>query len=171
MRLNVIKRKCGMCRACCTTMDVAELRKPGNVTCEHVCESGCGIYDTRPGGCRLYNCAWLQGLLTEEQRPDRLGLELHPDPSSRLHAIAKGRFLIANEVWSGASQAEPAANALKLLSATGWLVYVRQMPPYLPGQMGRSLIGPAELVVQAQGLAMYRRDADGGRVLDSIPAD
>lgn len=79
MNLNVLKsrraqRGCGECRACCTTCAVVELNKPLNTPCQHLCDRGCGIYESRPNSCREYDCAWLQGHLSDKHRPDRSGI-------------------------------------------------------------------------------------------------
>lgn len=67
-------RQCGECTACCEALAVAELNKPRYQRCAHLCEKGCGSYETRPGACRDYVCLWLQGFLDEQDRPDRLGV-------------------------------------------------------------------------------------------------
>ena len=79
VKLNVVnarrgQRSCDECTACCTTCAVVELGKPLNTPCPHVTARGCGIYDSRPGSCRAYDCAWLQGHLPEKYRPDRCGI-------------------------------------------------------------------------------------------------
>ena len=69
---------CDGCTACCKIMKIRELNKPGNTWCQH-CRIGvgCGIYDTRPESCRVYECVWLQS-----QRGGKpLPLELRPDTS------------------------------------------------------------------------------------------
>ena len=54
-------RACGPCRLCCTTHSIVELEKPAGVRCQYVNNScGCTIYSTRPQGCRVWECAWLQ---------------------------------------------------------------------------------------------------------------
>jgi hypothetical protein len=69
------RRECGLCTACCTILGVTELHKPVNVECEHVCEGGCSIYDTRPRTCRDWSCDWKNGLIPgEDLRPDKLGI-------------------------------------------------------------------------------------------------
>jgi len=71
-------RSCDGCTACCKILKIRELDKPANTWCEH-CEIGvgCGIYDTRPESCRVYECVWLQS-----QRGGKpLPLELRPDTS------------------------------------------------------------------------------------------
>lgn len=67
---------------------VDELHKPGGTPCRELlpeyrsgrrrvaggsAPGGCGIHATRPGICRAYRCAWLQGRFEEGDRPDRLG--------------------------------------------------------------------------------------------------
>lgn len=68
------RRACGECRACCTTCAVHEIDKPVNTPCQHLCERGCAIYESRPNSCRIYDCAWLQGYFSEKQRPDQCGI-------------------------------------------------------------------------------------------------
>jgi len=69
---------CDGCTACCKILNIEELNKPGDTWCTH-CEIGvgCGIYETRPEACRVYECVWLQ-----TQRGGKpLALELRPDKS------------------------------------------------------------------------------------------
>src|SRR3954453_4193121 len=67
-------RQCGECTACCMVMGVAEVPTPFYTPCPHQTEAGCAIYDKRPGPCRDFYCEWLVGGLTEDDRPDKLGL-------------------------------------------------------------------------------------------------
>lgn len=69
---------CDGCTACCKFMKVRELEKPAHTWCQH-CKigEGCGIYDTRPESCRVYECVWLK-----TQRLDKpIALALRPDKS------------------------------------------------------------------------------------------
>ncbi len=69
---------CDGCTTCCKTLKIRELDKPGNTWCQH-CKIGvgCGIYDSRPESCRVYECVWLQ-----TQRLDKpIPLALRPDKS------------------------------------------------------------------------------------------
>ena len=66
-------RKCGECTACCTTHGIREIDKPAMKECEHVCDKGCSIYETRPESCARYECAWLQGMFDDKFRPDKCG--------------------------------------------------------------------------------------------------
>jgi hypothetical protein len=109
-------RACGGCTACCTVLAVDELRKPMRWACEHLACDGCRIYETRPKGCRDFDCLWLRGEICgdESRRPDRLGVIVD---SFRDAATNNSRF-VAFEVWTAAF-AEPAAAALLAeLSAT-----------------------------------------------------
>jgi len=69
---------CGNCTACCKIMIVEALDKPSNTWCPH-CKiaEGCGIYESRPDACRIYECVWLQS-----QRGGKpMAFELRPDKS------------------------------------------------------------------------------------------
>lgn len=67
-------RRCGSCSLCCTLLRVDELAKPAGIPCEKLREGGgCGIHPSRPGICRSYRCAWLEGRFDESDRPDLLG--------------------------------------------------------------------------------------------------
>jgi len=53
---------------------VDELAKLGGHACLHQREGGgCAVHARRPGVCRAYRCAWLEGAFGPEDRPDRLG--------------------------------------------------------------------------------------------------
>jgi hypothetical protein len=66
-------RRCDQCSACCQWLGVPELQKKAGDRCKHVCATGCGIYDSRPRSCQVFECLWLKGELPEEARPDKLG--------------------------------------------------------------------------------------------------
>jgi hypothetical protein len=108
-------RTCGDCTACCTVLAVDELKKPMRWACEHIVCHGCRIYDTRPQGCRDFDCLWLRGEISgdESHRPDRLGVIFD---SFRHVATNEPRF-VAFEVWKGAFDEPPAAALLADLSA------------------------------------------------------
>ena len=73
---SLAQRACGECTACCTVMGVAEIHKAPGEPCSKLCASGCSVYESRPRGCREFNCLWRMGLLGPEGRPDRLGAVL-----------------------------------------------------------------------------------------------
>lgn len=70
-------RTCGGCTACCFTHQIRDINKPMGTWCTH-CKvgSGCEIYDTKPPACTNYRCAWLKGLGTEDDRPDKVNAVL-----------------------------------------------------------------------------------------------
>jgi hypothetical protein len=69
------KRTCGECTACCKPFAVAEIGKNDANWCPKcIVGKGCTIYDTRPVACKLFTCAWLNGLGGESLRPDRFGV-------------------------------------------------------------------------------------------------
>ncbi|MEI9891487.1 MAG: hypothetical protein WDN45_14070 [Caulobacteraceae bacterium] len=69
-------RACGECTVCCTPLiDTPELKKAEGERCPNCTRAGCGVYETRPGICRTYNCGWKRiASMPPETRPDRLGV-------------------------------------------------------------------------------------------------
>jgi len=93
-------RRCRECVACCAELSVDELNKPAGRECEHCTARGCSIYAARPGSCRTFRCAWLQGLFADKDRPDRIGVIFAAQET------AVGQVLVAFELWLGASLEE-----------------------------------------------------------------
>ena len=56
---------------------------------------GCAIYKDRPEVCRHYECAWLQGMFEENQRPDKNGFVIEMQES------AVGWCWVVHEYWPG----------------------------------------------------------------------
>jgi Fe-S-cluster containining protein len=70
-------KPCGDCTACCSgqLMSVSYGNFFGKgKKCVFLVKEKCTIYDTRPDVCRTYQCAWTQGILYDEMRPDQCGL-------------------------------------------------------------------------------------------------
>lgn len=111
---------CGECTACCTVLGVQALGKEQYIRCQHVCESGCGIYETRPSECRKYKCMWLNEYMRDERlRPDKLGIIMEPTDTPF------GPSLVVREVWVGASKGELANSTMYQLGVTmGAYIYV-----------------------------------------------
>lgn len=68
-------RECGTCTMCCKTMGIYELDKRPGSWCPHAAPGsaqGCKVYDKRPETCRSFSCAWLDGHVHEDFRPDRI---------------------------------------------------------------------------------------------------
>jgi hypothetical protein len=65
-------RRCGSCTLCCKLTPVVELSKKGGQRCQHQrMGKGCAIYAKRPLPCRAWDCRWLNGDDTADQRrPD-----------------------------------------------------------------------------------------------------
>lgn len=64
--------ECLKCGACCTAFDISELKKEAGVRCENLTpENTCGIYETRPWGCKGYKpdelCVLFSTLNMEER--------------------------------------------------------------------------------------------------------
>lgn len=66
------ERTCGGCTACCFTHEIKSIRKPLGSWCTHCVNGGCAIYTTKPSACTKYRCAWLKGVGTEADRPDKV---------------------------------------------------------------------------------------------------
>lgn len=90
------KRSCGGCVACCDSLNIAELEKPAGVMCGHCSGHGCNVHGQpdMPEVCAGFQCLWLAGMGTEEQRPDRCGIIAWkaPDGMLVLTESAAGRF-------------------------------------------------------------------------------
>ena len=76
-------RECGECTACCQGWLKDESLKmfPGQ-PCAHLCDQGCGIYESRPADpCRSFKCAWLTNPVDfpEHLRPDKSGFIVMQD--------------------------------------------------------------------------------------------
>ena len=74
-------RNCGECTLCCTVTCVPEFNKSINVKCDH-CKGSCAIYENRPVSCRTFKCAWLQGDLGDDMRPDKIHVVIEKLPNT-----------------------------------------------------------------------------------------
>lgn len=89
-------RRCRECTECCTVLSVHEMEKPADTACTFCTRGGCSIYEARPGSCRTFTCAWLQGLFADKDRPDRLGV-IFAAQDTRI-----GHTLVVFEIREGA---------------------------------------------------------------------
>lgn len=108
--------QCGDCTACCTVLAITELKKPARRACDHVCRSGCRIYENRPQVCRQFLCVWMRGALgtAPALRPDSLGVmfDCFVEQQSR-----RLRF-VAFELWPGALATAAVRELLDRFAAT-----------------------------------------------------
>ena len=151
---RVGKRKCGACVSCCAAPSLAALPHKGfGERCSKVCKKGCSIYETRPDGCRSYECHWLHnGFLETKHRPDKIGI-IFDDGEIRKEgfwtALSKNLNLVlppvtAREVWPGAFKLQ--GHLLKLLATR--VVVIMVPVPDTPGAKLR-VIGPNKEVIDA----------------------
>lgn len=75
--MNTQFRPCGECTACCKGHLKSTIH--GNIMtpekpCIFLVKEKCSIYENRPEVCRNYFCAWSQGILDHDMRPDKCGL-------------------------------------------------------------------------------------------------
>ncbi len=74
------RESCGSCNACCRSFEIPVLNKPAGVWCPHVVlGKGCGIYETRPGICRKFQCLWLMSHTDQQKTP--MPMAIRPDKS------------------------------------------------------------------------------------------
>ncbi len=85
-------------------MGVSEIGKKAGERCQHLGDSGCTIYETRPESCRLYSCQWMHGYGRHMERPDRVGFFLNSE--------ATGKCLVAHEAREGAFKERSTQDAL-----------------------------------------------------------
>jgi hypothetical protein len=71
--LQPTTRACDGCTLCCKVLAIPEVPTAKDTWCRHAKKhAGCGIYATRPEPCRTFRCLWLDGLLPEWARPDKV---------------------------------------------------------------------------------------------------
>lgn len=90
-------RPCGDCTGCCQGIlavnvhgNLAQGRRP----CYFLVDNKCTIYNERPSVCRNYQCAWSQGILDEDMRPDKCGIMV-----SVADAEDGSQYLKVVELW------------------------------------------------------------------------
>jgi len=71
-------RQCGNCAVCCEVAAVPDLEKPALTRCQYQIDSdegSCGIVGDpkRPMLCKVYTCAWLDGIGSDDDRPNEIG--------------------------------------------------------------------------------------------------
>lgn len=132
-----MSRTSGECSACCTVVGVDDLPTPKATwtRCDHEqAGGGCSIYAERPTPCRRYKCAWLIGLGTEAERPDRIGIIA--DPWRPPDGGELGLHL--REVWPGAASPEAVHRLLSAVHERMEGLVAIIVPR---GKMPRTLIG------------------------------
>jgi hypothetical protein len=69
-------RACGDCTICCIVpgIDTPQIQKLTGARCRNCGDGGCAIYEARPRACRDFTCAWLDGALGDDWRPDVSGV-------------------------------------------------------------------------------------------------
>ena len=98
----VAGRECGECTVCCVDLFIKDekFEKPADQACPHMVEKGgCKIYSERPPVCRNWHCAWrFMAQLTDEWRPDRIGILLRSDENGIIfQPIREPKVVLTNE--------------------------------------------------------------------------
>jgi len=86
---------------------VPDINKPAGVRCPHQrTGAGCRIYDTRPFGCRMWNCRWLVNDDTADlSRPDRSHyvIDIAPDFVTITEDDKPNRIMQVVQIWVDAA--------------------------------------------------------------------
>lgn len=110
---------------CCTVFGVKEIGKDPYSRCRHrILGKGCGIYETRPYSCAVFNCAWILGEGEEDWRPDKSGVVF-----SEMRWSGEGRIFVAREAWPKAFGMGRADDALVGMSKVGLVLIAKQSGP------------------------------------------
>jgi hypothetical protein len=121
--LPMTSRSCGECEECCRVIGVEELKKPFHTTCAHQTGKGCAIYGNHPSECKTYTCVWRQGILSEEMRPDKIGI--------LVDAEGGDEWLVIQECRRGALDTKAGRELLALFKgAVGLLRRGVRIEPY-----------------------------------------
>lgn len=125
-------RACGTCSACCSALRIDELNKSPHVACDRLSavSKGCGRYAERPLSCARFRCAWLDGVLPAEMRPDRVGFIVWST-----EALAEHKGMLVNECTPRAFSRPENMRFLKQLSAKHPLVLT-------PIRGAQAVVGP-----------------------------
>jgi hypothetical protein len=129
------KRRCGPCTACCTELEIPELRKKARTPCHHLTMSGCGIYAARTSVCQKFLCGWrLFEDLGDDWRPDLSGvMALRWAPAELPAAWRAAPYGVHLLVIGGeAAVMRPAfADTVAQLMARGIPVFLSASSPYI----------------------------------------
>lgn len=152
------KRSCGECTECCRVLAIDELDsgfKKNGVWCpKRKRGTGCTIYDSRPTGCRSFQCLWLQGIGKPGDRPDRSGIVLD------FAVVENGLPGGVLQVWEGKPNALRGPLAIAATdNALGRGIWVTHLPF---GLRSRTIFVPRERKITAD--IQSALDEDGIRV-------
>lgn len=96
---------CGDCNACCSGALAGSaygLPFGGGVGCVFLYGRGCSIHRVKPAACAGYQCAWSQGLFTQEMKPtsSNLLISVEVDINNRQFLkVVKLNNNIKQETW------------------------------------------------------------------------
>jgi Fe-S-cluster containining protein len=115
------RRTCGERYTCCIALGITELKKWPGQHCKHLDGAlgplkRCSIYSTRPHACQRYNCAWIEGIGQDHQRPDKVGFLITPYASERSkNSTISATIMITDGSKCGTLEAGPLAEAIQTL--------------------------------------------------------
>lgn len=144
-------RSCGFCTACCTALGVKELKKAPGEPCNKLLQIGvgCSVYHTRPPSCRDFECAWLQGLLPENAKPEKSGVVFtFTQPNNSFGQ----QVMVAYEAHQGSFHSIEAQLLLTQVAKTKLIITV-------VGN-NRNFLGPADQIRKAREFVAKLRGGD-----------
>lgn len=136
-------RECGDCQLCCEVLEVPDANTKAGEKCQHQCEKGCAIYQTRPQPCQDYQCLWLRRFFGKKDRPDKVGVFFSP-----AHHKDLGALLIAYERKAGAALNDE--RALGIINRFAMNMAVIVVPPDMSAR--RLVCYKPELLTKAEEL-------------------
>lgn len=143
-----MKRECGTCTACCSTMIVPELNKGAHRKCQHANE-GCVIYEQRPPTCADWDCLWVLGHFRDRDRPDKTGYVSWVMPTEQVRSW-EHPVVAMREIKEGSTVVPTGARAIKKLNKSNVSVIV------IKRESGRT-------IYPAAGFAGKMREAFNGQ--------
>jgi Fe-S-cluster containining protein len=89
---------------------VRAIQKPCFTRCPNQAEpKGCAIYANQPRPCSDYQCSWLKGELSDDQRPDLLGVIVDEGLSAVFKPLWGDDARVAREIAPGSARSPRAA--------------------------------------------------------------
>jgi hypothetical protein len=139
-------RACGDCIACCQVLNIdePELVKPQGTLCPNCTGSGCAIYDTRPGVCRSWNCAWKRIVsMPPQTRPDTMGVLFTVDRHMPPRNLFENLYIIAVAQTREADlNSRPTLDAVSMFTAG-------PLPIFVQWQGMKTLVHPEPVLADA----------------------
>jgi hypothetical protein len=147
------ERPCGDCVACCKVLNIDEpdMVKPADQMCMHCTGKGCGIYDSRPNVCRVWDCAWRRiESMPLSTRPDQLGVVFTIDRQGEPLTPFDRLYFVGRAVEGPEALGKPEVTDIGVMLAAG------PLPVFISWE------GERQMMVPRPALAAAILDPEGG---------